>query len=104
MAPAGLLPVLGQLVFPRKVLVPMGIPGSHNLSDCRKQINGLSAMKKTRGEEGKALFPAPLSPTFTRALTVVPEILSLPRCTHAVDKGWRQWARRVRGTWGQFGV
>ena len=77
-------------MFPLKVLVPMGIPGSHNLSDHRNQNTGLLAMKKNRGEDGKALLPAPFSPTFTRALTVVAEILSRPRCTHAVDKGQRQ--------------
>lgn len=97
-APARHSPALGQLIFPLKD------PGNHNLSDHRKRITGLSAMKKTRGEEGEALVPAPFSPTFTRALKVVPEVLSLPGCTHAVHKGWKQWARRVHGTRGQFGV
>lgn len=86
-APSGCSPALGQLLVPLKVPIPMGILGNHNLCDRRKQITGLSAVKKTRGEEGKVLFPAPFSPVFMRALTAVPETLSLPRYTHAVDKG-----------------
>lgn len=52
-APAGSSPVLGQLMFALEALAPMGIPGSHNLPDHRKQITDLSAMKKLRGEEEK---------------------------------------------------
>lgn len=86
-APSGCSPALGQLLVPLNVPVPMGILGNHNLCDHRNQITGLSAVKKTRGKEGKVLFPAPFSPVFMRALTVVPETLSLRRYTHAVDKG-----------------
>jgi len=38
------------------------------MTDRRKQITGFLATKKTGEEEGEALFPAPVSPTFTRAL------------------------------------
>lgn len=83
-APSGSSPVLGQLMFPLQALVPTGIRGSHNLPDHRKQITGLSAMKKLRGEE--VLFPLFSSPIFARPLSVVPGITSLLRCTCAFGK------------------
>lgn len=85
-APAGSSPVLGKLIFPLEALVPVGIPGSHNLPDHRKQITGLSAVKKQRGEEEEVLFPLLSSPIFARPLSGVPGIMSLPRCTRAVGK------------------
>lgn len=85
-APAGSSAVLGQLMFALEALVPMGIPGSHNLPDHRKEMADLSAMKKLRGEVEEVLFPLLSSPVSARALSGVPG-MSLPRCTHAVGKG-----------------
>lgn len=86
-APAGSSPVLGQVMFALEALVTMGIPGSHNLPDHRKQITDLSAMKKLRGEEEKVLFLLLSFPISARALSGVPGIMSLPRCNVLSARG-----------------
>lgn len=85
-APAGSSAVLGQLMSALEALVPMGVPGSHNLPDHREEITDLSAMEKLRGEEEEVLFPLLSSSASARALSGVPG-MPLPRCTHAVGKG-----------------
>lgn len=57
-APAGYSPALGQLMFPLKVSLPMGIPGNHTLPDCRKQITGFSPLEAGGG----STIPSPFCP------------------------------------------
>lgn len=106
-APAGSSPLLEQLMFALEALVPMGIPESHNLSDHRKQITDLPAMKKLRGEEEKVLlFLLPSSPKPARALSGSGMIRNhvSPQVHMCCQQAGRQQTRRVCGIWGQTGV
>lgn len=100
-APAGSSTVLGKLIFPLEALVPMGIPGSRNLPDHRKQITGLSALKKLRGEEVKCHSHFFLPQYLQDPYQGYQDSAQVHTCCR---QGGRQWARRVCGTWGQTGV
>lgn len=95
-APAGSSPVLGKLIFPLEALVPVGIPGSHNLPDHRTQITGLSAVKKQRGEEEEVLFPPLSSPIFARPLSGYQESCLSPGA-HVLSARWE--AVGEEGVW-----
>lgn len=86
-APTGSSPVLGQLMFALQALVPMGIPGSHNLSAHSKQITHLPAMKKLRGEKEKVLFLLLSSPKPARALSEYQESCLSPGAHVLSERG-----------------